>query len=113
MRLRRMRRHTPAVIAAMILGIIAIFAAATLLSRRDDADRDKLSAHELTAGGEEGPASKCGSNATYELIKRELFRQAADTRGSDIAAFDRIAASAAVRMERPVLTGRDEDTGSV
>ncbi|WP_300974610.1 hypothetical protein [Sphingomonas sp. LHG3406-1] len=54
------------------------------------------------------PETRCAAPATYELIKRELFRQAAATRGSDQAAFDRLAAYAALRVSNPVLREQDE-----
>ena len=105
-----MRRPTPAVIAAVVLGLVALLLLVTYLSRRGDSEQDKLGDDQL-ASAEAGSAAKCGSQRTYELIKREIFRQAADTRGSDTAAFDRVAAGAAVRMDRPVVKGRDEDAG--
>lgn len=57
----------------------------------------------------EDPASRCAAPATYELIKRELFRQAATTRGSDQAAFDQLAAYSSLRVTKPVL--REQDQG--
>jgi uncharacterized protein YecT (DUF1311 family) len=47
------------------------------------------------------------------LIKRDLFRRAAQVRGADQAAFDSLAAHAAIRMERPVMEREDEDRGAV
>ena len=60
------------------------------------------------------PAKRCASTQTYELLKRELFRRAAQVRGNaDPALFDRIATAAALRIERPVVTSRDEGLGSI
>ena len=60
------------------------------------------------------PAKRCASTQTYELLKRELFRRAAQIRGNaDPALFDRIATAAALRIERPVVTSRDEGLGSI
>ena len=111
MRWRPVRRFSPAVIAAIVLGLVALLLVAISLSRLGDVDRDKLDGDDLAAAESRSASSKCGSQKTYDLIKREIFRQAADTRGSDAAAFDRIAANAAVRMERPVLKSRDEEAG--
>ncbi|MCY7271519.1 MAG: hypothetical protein LH485_05635, partial [Sphingomonas bacterium] len=55
----------------------------------------------------------CASQATYDQIKRELFRRAAALRGSDQGAFDKLAAYAVVRIDRPLLDSEDEGTGAV
>ncbi len=60
-------------------------------------DQDKLTDSEISrdrARGRAAPKSDAPSKATYDLIKRELFRRAAQLRGSDQAAFDRLAAYA-------------------
>lgn len=90
---------------ALILLVVAL-----LLFTRGDPDKDKLAGDETLA---RAANDRCGSQRTYEEIKRELFRQAADTRGRDQAEFDRIAAHASVRVERPVLRQRDKDLGTL
>jgi len=67
----------------------------------------------LSAAPKGSAEALCASKSTYDLIKRALFRQAAQVRGSDQAAYDRLAEFAFVRMEAPVLTGEDEDRGLV
>ena len=59
------------------------------------------------------PAKRCASGRTYDLIKHELFRRAAQLRGKDDAMFDHIAAGAALRVERPVVKSQDEGLGSI
>ena len=59
------------------------------------------------------PERLCASSATYDKIKLELFRQAAEVRGRDQAAFDKIAAYSVVRVEEPVLRARDEALGTI
>lgn len=54
------------------------------------------------------PERLCAKSGTYEKIKLELFRQAAEVRGRDQAAFDKIAAYSVVRVEEPVLREQDE-----
>lgn len=54
------------------------------------------------------PEARCAAPATYEAMKRELFRQAGATRGSDQATFDSLAAYAALRVTKPVLREQDE-----
>ena len=104
-----MRRLTPAAIAGIAIAAVLLLLVAITFARRHDADQDKLGEDELVAAEGTAPESKCASQATYDLIKAELFRQAADTRGSDQSAYDRIAATAVVRMERPLLKGRDRE----
>ena len=72
---------------------------------RNDPDQDKLSDSEVTTSQApaDGPERVCASKATYDLVKRELFRSAAQRRGSDAAAYDRLAAFAVARMENPVM----------
>ena len=104
---------TPTAITAIFAGAIILLLIVFALTRRGGVDRDKLTKHDLVTAEVGTAGSKCGTQRTYDLIKREIFRQAADTRGSDQAAFDRIAATAAVRMERPLLKEQDEQTGLV
>ena len=59
------------------------------------------------------PATRCASGPTYALVKREIFRRAAQIRGRDDALLDRIASAAALRVERPVVRSRDEGLGSI
>ncbi len=66
-------------------------------------------ASQLTAN----PDAHCGSSATGDRIKRELFRRAADIRGRDQAAFDRIAAAAMIRINLPELRQADAKLGTV
>lgn len=66
----------------------------------DDAPEEKAAAAD--------PEARCAAPATYDRIKRELFRQAGATRGSDQPTFDRLAAYATLRVTNPVLREQDE-----
>ena len=59
------------------------------------------------------PAALCGSPATAGQIKRELFRRAAEIRGRDQAAFDRVAGFSLIRVNLPELRQADADLGTV
>src|SRR5688500_13001858 len=59
------------------------------------------------------PAVHCRSPATAGQIKRELFRRAAEIRGRDQAAFDRIAGAALIRINLPELRQTDANLGTV
>lgn len=108
-----MRRLNPTAIALLVgavllLLLIYIFTGAT----RTNADRlsDAQAAERAEASD---PETRCGSQKTYDLIKRELFRRAAELRGSDQTAFDRLSTYSAVRMDAPMLRSHDEDVNSI
>ena len=98
-----------------------LIAALALTACHRGGPSDKLDDNQLTAANvttnttapKATPAHRCASTATYELIKRELFRRAAQLRGKDDAVFDRLATAAALRIERPVVTSQDEGLGSI
>jgi uncharacterized protein YecT (DUF1311 family) len=102
---------TIALIGALILLIILVGYFAT----RGNPDQDKLTgvegASENAAAAD--PAKLCASKATYESIKHDLFRRAAEVRGSDQAAFDTLSNYASLRMEHPVMESQDQSTGAV
>jgi uncharacterized protein YecT (DUF1311 family) len=108
-----MRRLTPTQIGLIAAGILILAfvlwtAAAT---RRDNPDKlPDLTTAQVAAPS---PEKRCAAQPTYDLIKRELFRRAAALRGSDLPVFDRLAAYAVVRMERPVLESEDVGTGKI
>jgi len=89
-------------------GLLLILLGVWLFTGRNSADQDKLSGNEMAAV-EKGadPAKVCASKSTYDAIKRELFRRAAQVRGSDQAAFANLAGVAVLRMENPVLENPD------
>jgi hypothetical protein len=108
-----MRRPNPTAIALLagavvLLLIIYVFTGATRTNT------DKLTDAQVAAQADAAdPEKRCGSQKTYDLIKRELFRRAAELRGSDQAAFDRLAAYSVVRMDAPMLRSHDEDVGTI
>jgi uncharacterized protein YecT (DUF1311 family) len=90
--------------------VIAYFAT------RGNSNQDKLTQNQVAqSGAQKAPAPEklCADNQTYDLIKRELFRRAAQLRGSDQAAFDQLSGYAVVRMENPVMESQDNATGAV
>lgn len=103
---QRVNPTTVAIIAgALLLALLAAF----LFLHRGNEDQDKLTGSE-TSTAAASPEKRCSSQSTYNLIKRELFRRAAQVRGSDQPAFDKLAAYASIRMERPVLESEDGGT---
>ena len=107
-----MRRLNPTTLA-LIAGVAILLLVVFLFARGGNGDQDKLSDDAIAAKQERRPDERCGSQATYEAIKAELFRQAAETRGSDQRVFDQLARYASLRVENPVLKSRDEGIGTL
>lgn len=108
-----MTRPKPIVLAAIAAAAVLLLIVIVMIVRSGGGNEDRLSDEETETASADTPAERCSSQRTYDVIKRELFRQAARVRGSDQAAFDRIATHAAVRMDRPVLRSQDEGLGTV
>jgi uncharacterized protein YecT (DUF1311 family) len=106
---RRLNWTTIALIAGLVLLVLLVAYFAT--SRNPD--QDKLTNAAVTSTNVPTDEKACASKATYDLIKRELFRRAAQLRGSDQAAYDRLSAYAVVRMENPVMESEDSSTHAV
>ena len=111
---RPMRRLTATQIGLIIAAVLILaFAAWTFASTRRS-NPDKLSdGNEAAATKAVDPEKACGSQPTYDLIKRELFRRAASLRGSDLATFTKLAGYAVVRVDRPLLDNADDRTGAI
>ena len=108
-----MRRTNPRILAAIAIGLLILIVAIVMITRARTADRDKLSDAQAAGAGATAAETRCASQATYDRIKLELFRRAAQVRTSDQAVFDRLSAFASVRMERPVLRSQDQELGTV
>ena len=106
-----MRRNIPA-IASLVLAGLAILILGIMLVRERLAPGAK-SAKEATAVASDDRQKRCASQRTYDRIKGELFRRAVQSRGSDRASFDRLSSYSVVRMEQPLLTGYDEEIGTL
>ena len=105
----------PTLIALVLFGLVVLLLFGFWISQRAEPDQDRLSDEQIAQGASplDDAEKRCGSQRSYELIKRELFRRAAELRGSDRAAFDQLTAASSVRMESPSVTARDADLGSV
>lgn len=106
-----MRRINPTAIA-VIGGVILLLIILVLVARSRGENRDKLSDDQVAGSSANDPEKLCASQQTYDSIKRELFRRAGELRGSDQAAFDKLATYSVVRMDAPMLKGQDEDVGT-
>jgi uncharacterized protein YecT (DUF1311 family) len=110
---RPMRRLNPTVLA-LIAGLVILVLLIAYYASSRNPDQDKLKDTQLSSTqAASSPEKRCASKATYDLIKRELFRRAAQVRGSDAAAYDNLSHYAVIRMENPVMESQDSATGAV
>jgi len=114
---RRSVRTPNWTVLALIGGLVVLLLLVGYFASGRNADQDKLTQNQLAQGAEQAkaptPEKLCASNTTYDLIKRELFRRAAQLRGSDQAAFDQLSGYAVLRMENPVMESQESGTGAV
>ena len=95
-------------------GVVLLLIVLWLFAGRGNSDQDKLSGNMAASKpAASDPEKRCASKQTYDLIKRELFRRAAQVRGSDQAAFDQLSGYSVIRVENPVMESQDEGTGAV
>src|SRR5690348_1737278 len=97
--LRGLSWTTISLIGGLVLLVLIIF----YFASRGNSNQDKLTNPQVATKTAANPEKLCASGATYDLTKRELFRRAAQLRGTDQAAYDRLSAAAVVRMENPVM----------
>jgi len=106
-------RRTNWTALALVGGLIFLVLIIAYFATRRNGDQDKLSGRQVVTSAPSSRARLCASSSTYDLIKRELFRRAAQVRGSDQAAYDKLAAYAVVRMENPVMESEDASSGTI
>ena len=102
-------------VIALIAGLLLLVFLIAYFATSRNPDQDKLTNLAVSTSTTPAPSREklCASNSTYDSIKRELFHRAAQARGSDQAAYDRLAAFAVVRMEHPVMETEDRASGAV
>lgn len=106
-------RQTNWTIIALIGGLVLLTIIVAYFATNRNSDQDKLTNSEVSTATAPSHEKLCANNSTYDLIKAELFRQAAQLRGGDQAAYDKLSAYAVVRMENPVMESEDNATGAV
>lgn len=99
---------------ALIGGLVLLLLIIAYFATGRNPDQDKLTGTQVAGSQTETtPEKACAAKGTYDLIKRELFRRAAQLRGSDQAAYDKLAAVAVIRMDNPVMESEDSATHAV
>jgi uncharacterized protein YecT (DUF1311 family) len=99
-------------IIALVVAVLAgVVLASTLLDNRWSGGDEKSD----SASEAKGPDMEkwCAAQASYDAMKRELFRRAAQVRGDDEAAYARLADFALLRVNGPVARGIDDRLHSV
>lgn len=105
------RRLSPTAIAAIALAVLLLVIVGAILLRGGSTEDDRLT--NAATSAREDPEKRCSSQATYDLIERDLFRRAAALRGSDQATFDKLVSYSLLRVEAPLMQDQNEDVGSV
>jgi len=98
-----------ALVAAVLAGVLL---ASTVWDNRFKSDENAVG----NSIAETKPADMekwCAAQATYDAMKRELFRRAAQVRGSDDQAYARLSDFALLRVNGPVARGIDDQLQSV
>ena len=100
---------------ALVGGLVLLVLLVAYFATSRNPNQDKLTGNEVASGNASSsdPAKLCASRSTYDLIKRDLFRRAAQVRGSDQSTYDRLANYASLRMENPVMESQDSSTNAV
>ena len=108
-----MKRLNPTAIA-LLGGVLVLLLLLFIFASSKDVNSDKLTDDQIAGqASATDPEKRCASQATYDLIKRELFRRAAQLRGTDQPAFDNLAGYSVVRMDAPMLKSHDEQLGTI
>ena len=105
------RRLDPAIIAAIALAALLLIIGAFIFLRGGGTEDDRLT--NAVTEARQDPEKLCSSQATYDLIKRDLFHRAGELRGSDQATFDKLVSYSSLRVEAPILREQNEGAGSV
>ena len=109
----RSRRISPWLIVALVGAILAgVLLASTVWDNRWK-DENKASENSVADAKPADMEKWCGAQATYDAMKRELFRRAAQVRGSDDQAYTRLSDFALLRINGPVARGIDDQLNSV
>ena len=97
----------------LIGGLVLLVLLVAYFATTRNSDQDKLTNAEVAVSSPASHEKLCSSKATYNLMKRELFRRAAQLRGNDQGAYDSLSNYSVLRMENPVMESEESSTGAV
>jgi hypothetical protein len=106
-------RNTNWMTIALIGGLVLLVLIVAYFATRGNSEQDKLTNAQVAATEVPSREKICSGKATYDLIKRDLFKRASQLRGSDQAAFEQLSGYAVLRMENPVMESENGSTGAV
>ena len=98
-----------ALVAAVLAGVLL----ASSVWNTGPKSEDEVPANAAAAKKSSDPQSWCAAQATYDAMKRELFRRASQVRGSDDDAYARLSDFALLRVNGPIVRGVDDRLNSV
>lgn len=107
------RRINPWLIVALIAAIAAGVLLASGVWTNRWSGEDEVPGNAVAETKAQDPRAWCAAQSTYDAIKRELFRRAAQVRGSDEQAYARLADFALLRVSGPIVRGIDDQLNSV
>lgn len=106
-------RINPWLIVALVGAILAgVLLASSVWTGGPKSDEQEAS-NSVPVKKAADPQSWCASQATYDAMKRELFRRAAQVRGSDDDSYARLSDFALLRVNGPIVSGVDDRLNSV
>jgi len=107
------RRINPWLIVALVAAIAAGVLLASSVWTNRWSGKDAGPENAVAERKPQDLQALCASQATYDAMKRELFRRAAQVRGSDDQAYARLADFALLRVNGPTVQGVDDQLQSV
>ena len=100
--------------AAYIAAALIVIGVAVWLLTRDSGNSDRLTDDQVVgATAADDPERACASQRIFDQIKAELFRRAAEVRGSDEDAYRRLAGYSVLRMDAPMMNGEEDGSGRI
>ena len=102
--------------AWLIVALVAAVAAGVLLASSVWTNRwsdSSVPANAVAEKDDFDPKAWCAAQSTYDEIRRELFRRAAQVRGGDQPAYTRLADFALLRVNDPIVRDMNEQLQSV
>ena len=99
-----------ALVGAVLAGLLI---ASSVWDTRFKGDENATGNEVATAGQASDLEQLCASQTTYDALRKELFRRAAQVRGSDDQAYTRLEDFALLRMNSPVVRGIDDQLRNV
>jgi uncharacterized protein YecT (DUF1311 family) len=110
---RPRRRINPWLIVALVAAIAAGVLLASSVWTNRFSGGNEIAENAVAASKAQDPKAWCAAQSTYDAMKRELFRRAAQVRGSDEQAYARLADFALLRVNGPIVRGVDDQVQSV